>query len=150
MQRVRERFLAVNVLAGADGRHRSDGMHVVRRADRDGVDVLCLLVEHEAEILVSPRFGKRLKRAGGAFVVDVAQGDDVGPQARDGGDIAAAHAAGADSGDVHSLARCDEAGAAQDVAGHDREAQCRAAGGGQKGSTRAGRRLNFRLEVAHD
>ena len=66
--------------------------------------VLGFLVEHLAKVFVAPRLGKCLERAGGALVVDVAQGDDVGAQPGDGGDVAAAHAAGADSGDVQ-LAR---------------------------------------------
>ena len=97
VQRVRQRLLAVHVLARADRRHRRDGVDVVGRADRDGVDAARFLVEHLAEIFVAPRLGKGLKRAGCALVVDVAQGDDVGAQARDGGDVAAPHAAGADS-----------------------------------------------------
>ena len=105
------------------------------------------LVEHLAEIFVSARLGKGLKRAGGALVVNVAEGDDVGAQARDGGDVAASHAAGADAGDVHSLARRDEARAAQDVAGDDHEAQSRAAGCGQERSARFAERRQLRLEV---
>ena len=120
-KRMRERLLAIDVLARADGRHRRDGVDVVGRADRDGIDVLRLFVEHPPKIFVAPRLGKGLKRTGRAFVVNVAQRDDIGPQTRDGGDVAAAHAAGADARDVHSLARCDEARAAQDVPGHDRE-----------------------------
>ena len=77
VERVGERLLAVDVLARADRRHRGDGVDVVGRADRDGVDVLRLLVEHLAEILVPPRLREGLERAGGALVVHVAEGDDV-------------------------------------------------------------------------
>ena len=38
VERVRQRLLAVDVLARADRRHRRDGVDVVGRADRDGVD----------------------------------------------------------------------------------------------------------------
>ena len=83
VQRVRQRLLAVDVLAGPDRRHRGDGVDVVGRADRDGVDVLGFLVEHLAEVLVSPRLREGLERAGRAVVVDVAQGDDVGAELAD-------------------------------------------------------------------
>ena len=83
VERVRQRLLAVDVLAGPDRRHRGDGVDVIGRADGHGVDLLGLLVEHHAEILVAARLGKGLKRAGGALVVDVAQGDDVGADPAD-------------------------------------------------------------------
>ena len=54
VQRVRQRLLAVDVLAGADRGQRGHGVDVVGRADGDGVDVLRFLVEHDAEILVAP------------------------------------------------------------------------------------------------
>ena len=59
VQRVRERLLAIDVLAGANRGHRGHGVNVIGRADRDGVDVLRLLVEHLAKILVAPRLRKR-------------------------------------------------------------------------------------------
>ena len=136
VQRVRERLLAVDVLAGADGRHRRDGVNVVGRADRDGVDVFGFLVDHLAEIFVAPRLGKCAERPGGALVVDVAQGDDVGSEPGHGGDVASAHAAGADSADIDSLARRDEARPAQHVARDDHEVEGEPAGRGQERATR--------------
>ena len=76
--------------------------------------------------------GNGLERAGGALVVDVAEGDDVRAVLGVGGDVAAPHAAGADPRDVHPLARRDVTRPAQHVARDDREAQRRAAGRGQE------------------
>ena len=133
---VSQRLLAVDVLAGADGRHRRDGVNVIGRADRDGVDLLRFLVDHLPEIFVAPRLGECVKRAGGALVVDVAQGDDVGSEPGDGGDVASSHAAGTDSADIDSLARRDEARPAQHVARDDHEVEGEPAGRGQERATR--------------
>ena len=107
-------------------------MHVIRRADGDGIDGAGFFLQHDAEVFVAMRLGKGLKRAGGAHVVNIAECDDVGPQACHGRDVASSHAAGADSRNVYSLARRDESRAAQDMAGYDHEAQSRAAGCGQE------------------
>ena len=107
-ERVRERLLAVDVLARADRGHRGDGVDVVGRADGDGVDVLGLLVEQLAEVLVAPGLGKGLEEPAARVVVDVAEGDDVRAVLGVGGDVAAAHAAGADPRDVDPLARRDD------------------------------------------
>ena len=85
------------------------GMNVIGGTDRDRVDVLRCLVEHLAEVLVPPRLGERLVGAGGALVVHVAQGDDVGAEPGEGGDVAAPHAPGADARQVDALTRGDEA-----------------------------------------
>ena len=52
VHRAGQRLLAIDVLAHLDGRHRHDGVGVVRRAHDHGVDVL-LLVQHLAEVLVA-------------------------------------------------------------------------------------------------
>ena len=67
VQRVRQRLLTINVLAGANGRHRCDGMNMIRRADGDGVDVLCLFVDELAKILVAAGLRKGLKAAGAGW-----------------------------------------------------------------------------------
>ena len=65
--RVRQRLLAVDVLAGPHHGHRDRGVRVVRRGDDDGVDVL-LLLEHLAEVevelglRVEPRWSSRRSR----------------------------------------------------------------------------------------
>ena len=137
VQRVRQRLLAIDVLAGANRGHRGDGVNVVGRADRDRVDVLGLLVEHHAKILVAPRLGNAANEPAPRGVVDVAQGDDVGAVLGVRGDVAAAHAPGADPRHVDALARRHKAGAAQHVPGHDGEAQSRAGTGRQKRPTAA-------------
>ncbi len=123
VERVRERLLAIDVLAGADGGHGGHGMDVVGRADADRVDVIGLLVEHDAEVFVAPGLGEIVKRAGSPLFVDVAEGDDVGAVLGVGGDVAAAHAAGADAGQVDTLAGRNEAGPAEHVPRHDQQAQ---------------------------
>jgi hypothetical protein len=59
VQRVGERLLHVDVLAGPDCRHRGHGVDVVGRADHHRVDVPGLLVEQLAKILVSACAGER-------------------------------------------------------------------------------------------
>ena len=134
VQSMRHWFLAIDVLTSADGRHCRDGMDVIGRANRNGIDVFRLFVEQEPKIFVSSRFGKGLKRTGRSFIVDVTQGDDIGPQACDGSDVAAAHTTGTDTCDIQSLTGCDESCTAQDVPGYKSKPECRAAGGCEKTS----------------
>ena len=61
MQRVRERLLAIHMLAGADGCHGRNGVHVIRRADGDGIDCAGFLFEHNPEVFVAMRLRKCLK-----------------------------------------------------------------------------------------
>ena len=77
MERAGERFLAVNVFACTDRCHGRDRMDVVWSAHRYGVDMLRLLVQHLAEVFVSACPRKCSVGAGGALVVDVAQGDYI-------------------------------------------------------------------------
>ena len=123
MQRVREWFLTVHMLAGADGRHGSDGMHVIWRADCDSIDRAGFFFEHDTEVFVATGLRKSLKRAGRALVINVTERDDVGPQPRDGGDITSSHPASTDSRNIQSVVRRDEPGATQDMTRHDHEAQ---------------------------
>ena len=101
VERMREGLLAIHMLARPNGGHRGEGMNMIGRADRDGIDVRRLLVEQAAKILVSPRLGKRAKRSGRPHVVNVAQRDDIGPIPRMRCNIAAPHAPGTDSGEIH-------------------------------------------------
>jgi hypothetical protein len=99
---VRQRLLAVDMLAEPQGRGRGDGMHVVGRGDGDGVDVL-LRLEHLAEIGVEA--GARVFARVGSQVVPVgiAQGDDILAGLRARGHVARPHAAEADGRDVEFL-----------------------------------------------
>src|SRR5262249_29993908 len=128
-----ERLLTVDVLASADGCQRGNGMDVVRCADRHGVDVLRLLVEHHAKVLVAPRSREGPIGASGPFVIHVAQGDDIGTKPGERGDVAAAHAAGADAGQVDPLTRRDKASPSQHVTWDD-GGHGSSGGAGQKGS----------------
>ncbi len=130
VQRVRERLLAIHVLTRADRGHRGHGVNVVGRADGHGVDVVRLLVEHDAKILVAPRLGKGPIRAGGTLVVDVAQGDDVGAVAGVRGDVAATHSPRADARQVHALAGGQKTRAPQHMPRHDGKAHRERTGGG--------------------
>ena len=148
-QGARQRLLAIDRLARAEGGHRGDGVDVIRRADRNRVDVLRLLVEHFAKVLVAPRPGKGLEGAGGTVVIDIAKGDDIGAETGEGGDVAAAHAAGPDARQVDTFARRHETGPAEDVAGHDGD-QGPGGGRGQERPPRALRGVGFiRLETGH-
>ena len=74
---VAERFFAVDVLAGAEGFDRGDGVPVIGGADEDGINVL--VFEKFPEIGVD--LAGRCHRGPGLFgigFVDVAEGDEVG------------------------------------------------------------------------
>jgi hypothetical protein len=94
-------------------------------ADRHGIDMLRLLVQHLAKVFVPPRLGKCPKRTGGTLFIDVAQGHDVRAQSGHGGDVAPTHAPDADSRHIDAFARCEEADPSQHVAGTDGECQGR-------------------------
>src|SRR5207249_486277 len=89
----------VDVLARLEGPQGREGVHVVRRADDDGLDVF--LVEEAAKVLVEagPRVG--LPGRAGAVDVHVAQGDDV--LAADAGQVLGAAAGGADDAEVEAV-----------------------------------------------
>ena len=98
---VGQGLLDIDVLAAPDGRQGDDGVGVVGRGHDDRVDVL-LLVEHDAEILVGLGLGILGEGLGRiAAGIDIAEGDDVFALA--GGQVAGAHAADADAGDVQPL-----------------------------------------------
>ena len=97
-----QRLLTVDVLAAGHGPHGGGGVHVVGAGDEDGVDVL-VLIQHDAEILVFRRVGKLFEGAFGAFVIGIAEGDDV--LAGAAVQVREALAAGTDGGDVELLRR---------------------------------------------
>ncbi len=95
-----EGLLAVDVFATGYGPHGGGGVHVIGAGDEDGVDLL-VLVEHDPEVLVLRGVGEEFEGAFGAFVVGVAEGNDV--LAGAAVDVGEAFAAGADGGDVELL-----------------------------------------------
>ena len=129
LDRVGHRLLDIDVLPGAEGRHRDRGVHVVGRGDHHRVDVLPLVQEHP---IVAELLGLRegLEGARRLVRVDVAQGDDVlgGHVA----DHAAALAADADPGDVQLLAG-------------RRESPARGRGAARRGMRRSSRRRSARI-----
>ena len=120
VHRVGQRFFAINVLAALDGGHRRHGVTMVRRGDHDRINLLFHRIEQFAKIAELFGGGKFPERLGGLLGVHVAQRDDVVI----GGDrinIAGAHAADANAGDVQLLAGRSLAAAGHDVAWHNRE-----------------------------
>lgn len=100
---VRQRLFAIDVFAALDCRHCRHGVAVVGRGDDHGIDPALQGIEHLAEVAKPPGGGKSGKRLGSAVLIDVAEGDHVdlrGYRADHGG----APPAGADGGDVQSLA----------------------------------------------
>ena len=66
INRARQWFLAINVLAMPHRGHRYDGVQVVGGAHHHGVNAL-VLVEHRAEILVALRVRVLLEDMGGVL-----------------------------------------------------------------------------------
>ena len=116
---VRQRLLAVHVLAGLQGGHRDHGVRVVRRRDHHRVDAL-LLLEHHAVVGVEGRLWVERPRLGRVGLVDVAERDDVLALARL--EVGATHPADADRSDVQLVAGRLRA---QHPAGNDGGGECR-------------------------
>src|SRR5262245_55311427 len=71
VERMCQRFLAINVLAQRHGPQSRYGMYVVWCAYRHRIDAF-FVVEHDAEILVDLRRRMFLNRTGGTPFVDIA------------------------------------------------------------------------------
>ena len=117
MDRVGQRFFAIDMLAAPHGRHGDDGMGVIRRADDHAVNLLAQLVEHHA--IVREAFGVRIfgEFLGGVVFIHVAQRDDVVAQSRHLIHVGPTPAADADAGDVELLVRGKAFRTAQQPAG---------------------------------
>jgi len=101
LDRVRQRLLAVDVLAHPKGHGRGRGMRVVRRRDDDGVDAAVHLAKHPAEVSVAFGLGVLLGGLGKVMFVHIAEGDDV--LAADAAQVGPAPAGHADDGDGEFL-----------------------------------------------
>src|SRR5262245_54740550 len=112
-------LLTIDMFAGANRRHRSDGMNVIGGADGHGIDVFGFLVEQNAKVLVTPGGGGRIEGSRSPLVIDVAESDDVGPEFLEGGDVTPTHATRADPGEIDPLAWRRLPGATQHVPRHD-------------------------------
>jgi len=77
MHRVGQRLLAVDVLAPLDGGHGDDRVQMVRCPDHYRIDVLVLLVQHLAKILVFFGIGVASERSACMSPVHIAQRHDV-------------------------------------------------------------------------
>ena len=141
--RVRQRLLAVDVLAGLHREDRHVRVQVIGSRDQDRVDRL-LLLEHHSEVFVHRALVVR--RLGGVALLDerapgaaarlaavvplrevpllrrVGEGDDLAVLLFEQGTrVVQALSARPDEGHVHFVARGDVARAAEDVPGHDGE-----------------------------
>ena len=135
---VGERLLDIDMLAGGDGGHGGDGVGVVRGADGTAVEMLSLLVEHDAEVFVARRLGVGLEGRLGALVIDIAQADEVRAELGEGTDVAPTHAADPDAGEVDPFARRHLPRPAEDMTRDDHEAPGRARG--HRGRSRSGKK----------
>ena len=122
--RVRQRLLAIDVLAQTHGRHRGRGVRMVGRRDDDGVDLGIELMQQLAIVVVLLGFlvlrGHRVQ----ALLVDVAHRHDPAVTRRLLG-VALAFAADADAGDIQRLVRPDTPGPAPAALGKNAEARDR-------------------------
>lgn len=97
IDRLRQRFLAVNILAQLDGRRGHQRVHVIRGRNDDRIESL-FLFEHHAPVLIKPGFRILLELTGGAGRVHVAQRHNVFAGAMVG--VGSAFAVGPDDADV--------------------------------------------------
>ena len=74
---MRERLLAVDVLAQVERGLGDHGVRMVGRRDDHGVDPIANLVEHPAEVVERLRLGMALGGLAQAVLVNVAEGDDI-------------------------------------------------------------------------
>ena len=99
VDRRRQRLLHVDVLAERHRRHRDRRVHVIRRRDVDRVEVVGLLAEELAPVLVDPHVGEQLLHRLGAGQVHVGHRHQVeGRMAREGADVRERHARGSEAG----------------------------------------------------
>ena len=76
-RRPRQRLLHVDVLAVLHAGQRHRGVHEIRNADGDGVDVLAFLLEHHAEIFVLGLLVELLEVGRRPRFIHIAQRHDV-------------------------------------------------------------------------
>ena len=102
---VRERFLAIDMFAGADESQRNGRVHVVRHGDIDGINPVSLPGEHFAPVGVLPRAGQFPAGVREVIFIHVAKGDDLQPGMRlETFEVGAAHHAAHADASVAQLA----------------------------------------------
>ena len=99
---LRERLLAVDVLAQVHRRHGCGAVQVVRSGNRDRIDGLVHFREHLAEIDEFPGLGKLFRLFVEHAGIDIANGHDVAPALCGFVHIAVTLSAHADAGYVDS------------------------------------------------
>ena len=110
VDRVRQRFLAIHVLAHLHGHETGDRVDMIRGGDDDRIDLLAHFFEHLAEISIGLRAGKGFLVGLGvgrgprvqSVLIHVAKGDDVASELGRLIGVTAAFAAGPDDGDVEA------------------------------------------------
>ena len=123
VDRVRQRFLAIDVLAGRNGVGRDDRVGVVGRSHHDRIGRFEHLVVHAAVIVVAFGRGVTLEDMLRVFPVDVAQADDV--LAFKALQYRSAATADADTQDIEFVAgRGMPEFLTQNRAGYDRQPDC--------------------------
>ena len=141
VDRVRQRLLAIDMLAAMDGRHGDRGVHVVRRGNAYGVDLLVHLIEQ------FPPVGKGLcpRETSGSGVpivlMHVAQGNHLDWPLGEAADVAATLSADPDRGQSQLLAGRRMAVATEHVARNYRDAESGGGRGFEKTATFHGGRV---------
>ena len=75
--RMRERFLHIDVLAHLDRHERGREMRMVRRRNRDCINLITHFRQHLPVIAIAGDIGKLVENSPSAREVHVAQGNDV-------------------------------------------------------------------------
>ena len=119
VDRMGEWFFAIDMLASPDRIHRRDGVCVVGRADRDGIEPTVHLIQHLAKVLVRLGAGMRPTRLCHAAGIHVTQGHDI--LAATPIDAGAASPADADDRDVQLVAGRSAAPSSQHMRRHNGE-----------------------------
>ena len=72
VNRMRQRFFAIDVLTRSDRSHDGDGVGMIGRGNQHGVDGLVHLIQHDAKVFVLFGPGIRLEHLSGPAFVHVA------------------------------------------------------------------------------
>ena len=130
VDRMGQRFLAIDMLAAFHGRHDGHIVSVVRGCDNDGVDIFFHFVEHDAKITIDFRPRILVDTVFGSFHIGIAQGNDVFTFYTS--QVTPAAAANADGCYIQLVTRC---AFAQDPAGNNIKGKGRRGRSTHKGAT---------------
>ena len=132
---MRKRLLAIHVFAQRHSVCSNGGMSVVGGGNEHTIDAVLHFVEHHTPVLEALCLGEVAKGLGCIVPVNVAQRHDI--LGLHESEVASSHAAYADTGDVHLVARCHVAESlAQHGVRHHHKRRCSHAAALQKVSSR--------------